>query len=159
MSPQSRRLDLARRSSEEQKMVKWCAITCLILHVSLSQALELEGKPHEKLICEMTGSSRHDVACARKRFEAVEARLNVRYAQLLELLDSHVEKEPERLRMLKTNFIQAQRAWIKFREAECKAVEAWYTRGTLQQAYYYSCMESLASKRIDDFVVFATPDG
>lgn len=140
-------------------MVKWCAIASLILHVSLSQASELDGKQHEKTICEITGSSRHDVACARKRFEAVEAQLNARYAQLLEVLDSRIEKEPERLRMLKSDFIQAQRAWIKFRAAECKAVEAWYVRGTLQKAYYYSCMESLASKRIDDFVAFATPDG
>jgi uncharacterized protein YecT (DUF1311 family) len=109
---------------------------------------------YAKDICEFTGSSKQDNECSYKRFQVIEAKLNIRYKQLLAEFDKIVREDPERLAALKPRFVSAQKAWIKFRESECQAIEVWYTNGKLQPSLYYGCMERLAIERLKAFDSF-----
>jgi len=131
-------------------------ITVLALLLVLSPTA-LADELNEEGICKYNGSSWHDVECSHKRFNAAEEALNIRYKELMSRLNAAISKEPERLKELKIKYIHAQRAWIAFREKECSAFEAWYTKGTLHKAYYYDCMKNMAYQRINAFGHFANP--
>lgn len=103
--------------------------------------------------CVPTGNSLHDVACEDVKYKAAEARLNASYKQLLNKLDKITEEYPHRSG-LKPKLISAQRAWIKYRKSQCRAVEEWYKGGTLQYGLYADCMRSLAEKRTEELNSF-----
>lgn len=103
--------------------------------------------------CGYTGNSKEDVACSYDKYQLAESLLKTRYEQLLAELDTITEKHP-RLAELKPKLIAAQEAWIKYRESQCRAVEVWYTGGTLQDVLYTDCMRSLDEKRIEELNAF-----
>lgn len=105
-------------------------------------------------VCEYTGRSQEDVECSYKIYQAVEAQLNIRYKKLLVDLDEITKEDPVRLADLKPKLISAQRAWMKFRENECRAIEVWYTNGKLQGHLYATCMREHAEKRIEELSSF-----
>lgn len=101
-------------------------------------------------VCEFTGRSIDDVDCSYERWKVVESDLNAKYQALLKELDEIVKRDPQRLSKLKTNLISAQRAWVSFREKDCRAVEVWWTNGKLQGALYADCMKEHAQQRIKE---------
>lgn len=103
--------------------------------------------------CEYTGNSKEDVACSHEKYQSVEALLNNRYDELLAKLDKITEKYP-RLSELKPKLMSAQQAWVKYRENQCRAIDVWYTGGTLQDALYTDCMRSLGENRIEELNSF-----
>lgn len=123
----------------------------LVIFSMATHAASVDVAGDEEQICKMSGRSMDDVNCSRKRFEAVETELNSRYQVFMKRLDEAMKREPHRLQRLKKNFIVAQRAWVRFREKECAAVETWFTHGSLQKAYYYDCMKAMARRRISAF--------
>lgn len=125
-----------------------------LLSLTFSIFCLVPGQTFADEVCESSGNSREAVECSYKRFQVVETELNDRYKQLLAELDEISRKQPERLAELKPKFVSAQRAWVKFRESECRAIEVWYTNGKLQPALYYGCMERLAKERLKAFNSF-----
>jgi uncharacterized protein YecT (DUF1311 family) len=125
-------------------------LVAFIIFVTATSALS--AQPDE--VCTSAGSSLEETACARNKLKRAEAALNARYKQLLLELDEITKSEPERLGQLKSRLVLAQRAWVSFREAQCKAVEVWYTKGTLQGALYYDCMRSHAEERLKELNSF-----
>ena len=107
-------------------------------------------------VCEFTGRSFDDVECSNKRWQVVERTLNAKYQALLKELDEIVKQDPQRLSDLKTNLISAQRAWVSFREKDCRAVEVWWTNGKLQGALYANCMKGHAQQRIKELNDFTS---
>jgi uncharacterized protein YecT (DUF1311 family) len=105
--------------------------------------------------CEYTGNSKEDVACSYQKYLVIEAQLNTRYEQLLVELDKITEKHP-RLVELKPKLMSAQQAWVNYRKNQCRAVEVWYTGGTLRDALYNDCMRSLGEKRIEELNSFTS---
>jgi uncharacterized protein YecT (DUF1311 family) len=125
-----------------------------MLGLALSICCLVPSQAFAEEICEFTGNSMQDVECSYKRFQVVEAELNNRYKQLLVELDEITRKQPVRLAELRPKFVVAQRAWVKFRESECRAIEVWYTNGKLQSGLYFGCMERLAKERLKAFSSF-----
>ena len=107
-----------------------------------------------KEICKPTGSSIQDVKCSNDKLKQTEARLKVDYQRLLIELDKITLSDPVRLAELKPKLIASQKAWASFREAECKAVQAWYSGGTLQESLYSECLNTAAKKRIEQLNSF-----
>ena len=129
-------------------------ITETLKAVTLVGALLCAFPLFAKELCQPTGNSQQDVECAHKKFRAVEAQMNKRYNELLLEIDEITIENSERLAELKPKLIAAQRAWMRFRESQCKAVEVWYTNGKLQGALYFDCMRSLAERRIKELNEF-----
>lgn len=89
--------------------------------------------------------------CAAIEQKAVEARLNQVYQRLLKSLD---ERGKEAAGM-KVKLTSAQRAWVKFREADCDAVFEKWSGGTIRTVMFIGCMQSRAEQRIKELEDFA----
>ena len=70
--------------------------------------------------------------CAAQDFDKADKRLNQAYKRL--------EKTPE--------LIAAEKAWIAFRDAECKYQAQAVEGGSMQPMVYANCLQSLTENRI-----------
>jgi uncharacterized protein YecT (DUF1311 family) len=85
--------------------------------------------------------------CASIDQKKVEAKLNKVYQRVLKSLD--VPDAPlESYSEMRKSLMVAQRAWVKFREADCNAVYQKHVSGTIRTVMYIGCMHSHAEKRI-----------
>jgi len=71
--------------------------------------------------CEKAISTIDINECASIEQKQVEVRLNAVYQRVIKSLE-HPDNEVERYSEMKASLIAAQRAWVKFREADCHAV-------------------------------------
>ena len=92
-------------------------------------------------------------ACAAADQKKVEAELNVVYKRVLQNLEL-ANTETENDSKLKAALIDAQRAWVKFREADCKALFTRYEGGTIRTVMYLGCMQQHAEQRIKDLAEY-----
>lgn len=84
--------------------------------------------------------------CAAREQKAVEANLNQVYQRVLKTVSA-----PK----VRVQFVAAQRAWIKFREADCKAVYEQHADGTIRTVMYLGCMQNRAATRIKELEMFS----
>lgn len=88
-------------------------------------------------------------ACASVEQKKVEARLNEVYQRIINGL-SQPDTETEKYSEMKNTLISAQRAWVKFREADCNAVFTRNASGTIRTVMFIGCMQAHAERRIKD---------
>jgi uncharacterized protein YecT (DUF1311 family) len=91
--------------------------------------------------------------CAAREQKAVEARLNGTYQKVLKELEERDENHVETRKKL----VAAQRAWIKFREADCDAAYQHYIDGSMRNLVYSGCMQQRAAQRIKELDAFLGP--
>ncbi|WP_081933662.1 lysozyme inhibitor LprI family protein [Massilia sp. 9096] len=91
--------------------------------------------------------------CAQVEQKAMEDKLNATYAHTMQALGSADAAA------LKQKVIVAQRAWIKFREADCAAEEARWAGGTAAAQMFLGCMRQRAEQRIKDLESLAQRGG
>jgi len=82
-------------------------------------------------------------ACAQQKFAAADQRLNAAYRAVLKQLDTYRENGPGTKKAL----IDAQRKWVAFRDADCKARAALYQGGSIAPSVYLECMIGHADAR------------
>jgi uncharacterized protein YecT (DUF1311 family) len=89
--------------------------------------------------------------CGRIELDKVEKELNLVYQRVLKMMDK-ISKEPsaENNSDLKKSFIDAQRLWVKFREADCQTTYTFWSGGTIRGAMYIGCMQARAKQRIKE---------
>ncbi|MFZ6653877.1 lysozyme inhibitor LprI family protein [Undibacterium sp. TJN19] len=87
--------------------------------------------------------------CASIDLQKVEAKLNQVYQRVLKSTEKDYASEGN-YADIKKSFINAQRAWIKFREADCDAVYQRNIGGTIRTVMHLGCMRAHALKRIAD---------
>lgn len=90
--------------------------------------------------------------CASMEQKKVEANLNRVYQRVLKSLDG--KDAPQSGAAVRSSFIAAQRAWIKFREADCDAVYQKYADGSIRTVMHIGCMQNHAERRIKDLEAF-----
>jgi uncharacterized protein YecT (DUF1311 family) len=88
--------------------------------------------------------------CAATEQKAVEAKLNTTYQRTLKAFDGQEDAKAKQM------LVEAQRAWIKFREADCKAVYQKWGDGTIRGLMYIGCMQQRAEQRIKELDDFAS---
>jgi uncharacterized protein YecT (DUF1311 family) len=88
-------------------------------------------------------------ACASAEQKKVEARLNDTYQRILRNLEPSATETASSSR-IKATLVEAQRAWVKFREADCHALYTLYEDGTIRTVMYIGCMQTRAERRIKD---------
>ena len=89
--------------------------------------------------------------CADADLKTVEKTLNTTYQAALKAVgDAEGAKA-------KAALVAAERAWIKFREADCNALYELWADGTMRTVVYVSCMRRRAEQRIKELDEFANP--
>ncbi|WP_348684923.1 lysozyme inhibitor LprI family protein [Aeromonas bestiarum] len=78
--------------------------------------------------------------CAFQDYQRADAKINTAYKKLAATLDK------EQLGRLKT----AQRAWITFRDAQCRYEAGVYEGGTIAPLVHSSCLTNLTEQRTKD---------
>lgn len=91
--------------------------------------------------------------CAKIDQEKTEAKLNATYQQAIKSL-SNPDDEYTKYSEIKSSLILAQKAWIKFRKADCNTVYLQNKDGTIRTAMYISCMQERAEQRIKELNQF-----
>lgn len=88
--------------------------------------------------------------CAHAEQQKVEQKLNATYQAALNFLDQMDPLVKDDAVKAKAKLIEAERAWIKFREADCDAVFSLNASGTIRTVLRIGCMKSHAQSRIQD---------
>lgn len=79
--------------------------------------------------------------CSAKSFEEADKKLNEVYNKGLAILETKVAQEP---------FRETQRAWLAYRDANCKYASSIYEGGTLAPLTHADCMQRLTEQRIEE---------
>lgn len=82
--------------------------------------------------------------CVQQQFETQDRMLNESYQRILDLLNTD-EQQSTRDRL-----IRAQRLWIQFRDADCKAQDSVYDGGSVHTWVYLRCLRDHTAQRIND---------
>jgi uncharacterized protein YecT (DUF1311 family) len=83
--------------------------------------------------------------CASVEQKKVEDKLNKVYQQVIKSIGEADTRKA---------LVEAQRAWVQFREADCKAVYEQYKTGTIRTVMYIGCMQQHAEVRIKNLEDF-----
>jgi uncharacterized protein YecT (DUF1311 family) len=86
--------------------------------------------------------------CADIEQKQVEQKLNAVYQKTLKEFGGADDAGT------KAALINAQRAWVKFREADCKAEYKKWEGGTIRSVMFSGCMQDRAQKRIKELEEF-----
>ncbi|MCY0963799.1 lysozyme inhibitor LprI family protein [Parathalassolituus penaei] len=92
--------------------------------------------------------------CAAQEQQVVEARLNEVYRNVMKHLEGNEDHYPE----VRAKLLEGQRAWIKFREADCEAQYILHQDGTMRNLVHIGCMQSHAEQRIKSLQAFIGSD-
>lgn len=87
--------------------------------------------------------------CAAQATEKVERQLNATYQQTLKAVATMDDAAG-----IKTKLVDAQRLWVKFREADCQAEYAKWQGGSIRNVMYSECMQDRAKQRIKQLEQF-----
>lgn len=92
--------------------------------------------------------------CAVQEQQQVEKQLNDVYRGVLAATPAKVGgAKPVKP---KDSLVAAQRLWVKFREADCKAVLDLWSEGSIRNLQYLGCMRDHAQLRINQLKAFKT---
>lgn len=91
--------------------------------------------------CNRAQTQREINACASSQAQAADEKLNLVYRQLRAKLKGSTQEQ---------QLIQAQVAWIKFRDADCKYARDQYQGGTFAPAAQAFCLARVTKQRTQD---------
>ena len=87
--------------------------------------------------------------CAQIEFESVEKKLNETYRRVLKSLNKP-DEDMVSYSGIKKGLIEAQKAWVSFRQKDCNAYFTLHASGTIRTVMYIGCMQSHAERRIKE---------
>src|SRR5215469_11032103 len=118
-----------------EKMLRMLVLTLVVIGTGVAA---VTAQTRKKNPCDNPQSQIEMNDCAAKEFHDADQKLNKLYAELSRKL------EPDRLEKLK----EAERAWIKFRDADCDFQTYLNRGGTIYPMVYNGCLTENAKNRI-----------
>lgn len=117
-------------------------------HLSLFILLLILSNHAFSLDCDKATSTPEINECGQLELNKAENELNLVYQRVLKMMDK-ISKEPAigDKTGLKKSLIDAQRLWVKFREADCNTIYTLWSDGTIRTAMYLGCMRAGAEQR------------
>lgn len=99
--------------------------------------------------CETQSNTFEINACAKQQYEELDKHLNNTYGKLLNAIpaENDIDITGESPKSL---LIKAQRRWVEFRDADCKAKYQIYNGGTIRNAIYLGCIRERTEQRIKE---------
>ncbi len=107
----------------------------------LAGAVEAAVMPVARAGCDAEATQLEANDCAAREFKAADAALNAVYRQIVARLSSETEA-----RQLLT---AAQRAWVVFRDAECKFSASGVQGGSIQPMIFSMCQTDVTKARTE----------
>ncbi|KAF3999406.1 uncharacterized protein YecT (DUF1311 family) [Glaciimonas immobilis] len=107
--------------------------------------------------CKTQNNTMEINACGQKQFEQGDKALNQAYQALLKKLSTK-DTPDYRNSVIRPYVITAQRAWITFRENDCKGLYTYNEGGTLRNVIYLTCMTDHAAQRTKDLKAFTSQE-
>lgn len=95
-------------------------------------------KADENLNCEEPQTQLEMNLCTTKEAREADAKLNIVYGKLRDKVKDTAQE---------TRLIEAQTAWISFRDADCEYSQRRYDGGSIMPAIYALCVIDLTEKR------------
>src|SRR3990167_2295394 len=92
--------------------------------------------------------------CIAIELDKIETSLNQAYQRLVKQL-TQADTTQDNYTEYRKKLLIAQRAWIKFREADCDTQYAMHRSGTIQNSIYLSCKKQRAEQRIKELNNYA----
>jgi uncharacterized protein YecT (DUF1311 family) len=99
-------------------------------------------------VCKFRGSSQNAVMCAGGQRDKIERELNKTYQAVLREIRKE-EASDTFIAGASAKLVEAEREWVKFREAECTFQAQSNGGGTLEPAVYEDCARQQALVRIE----------
>ena len=118
-----------------------------IFLIALAVSIVSPGVAYARPLCLLKGGTQREInECSEKKYREVDSKLNADYAIVAACLKPSAE-QTKRL-------VQAQRAWLHFRDSECLLENGGDDEGgTSQPAMIDDCKTKLTSKRVQDLQV------
>jgi uncharacterized protein YecT (DUF1311 family) len=108
--------------------------------------------PAFALDCEKVMNTLDINACGQIELKKLDKELTQTYKMVLAKFDK-ISKEPTNIAdksKLKQSLIDAQRLWVKFRDADCNTTYTLWSDGTIRGQMYLGCMKSKTEQRIKE---------
>lgn len=86
--------------------------------------------------------------CADQSFQKADEELNALY----NTIKARLAGDPETTSLL----VAAERAWVSFRDAECKLASSGVSGGSIYPTIYAQCLEQLTNARVETFKAYLT---
>ena len=88
--------------------------------------------------------------CAFLDFESADAELNLVWKNVFPEIKKRDAELPENLRGWGNALLEAQRAWIKYRDAHCTSEGFQVRGGSLEPLFYHTCRSAITRSRIKE---------
>lgn len=111
----------------------------------------------QEVDCENAMAQVEMTFCARQEYEAADAALNAAYKQARAAMKAIDANLPEDERGAETSLLDAQRAWITYRDAACTAEGYLMHGGTAEPLLVYGCLATLTRGRTQDLLYLTEP--
>lgn len=121
---------------EPRPMIRTLCLAALLLAAAPALLAAQEGKDG----CASPRTQHAMNVCAAREHARADSTLNARYQDLVRNMPA------AQLELLRT----AQRAWIRFRDAECEHQASIYEGGSMQPMVRSSCLARLTEQRAED---------
>ena len=96
---------------------------------------------HAAVDCANAGDQATMNQCAGQEFKSTDKELNAMYQQII----GRLKDNPDRKKLL----VGAQRAWIGFRDTECKFSASGVEGGSVYPLIYSNCLTAVTKARIE----------
>lgn len=118
------------------------------LTLLLCQVTPTAAEPEPKVDCTNPTSTVEMNICADRDFATADAALNAAYQKALKRIPSHASDPPFDAARFEAALRRSQRAWIAFRDAECKDhVPMFWGGGTGTTVAVLGCMIDMTKSR------------
>lgn len=105
--------------------------------------------------CDDAGNTVQMNACMADQAKAAEIKLNQTYQRVLATLSSaDSDQQQSYPASTKAALIEAERAWVKYRDADCKAVYNHWKGGTIRTSMELGCRQERAEQRTRQLEAF-----
>ena len=105
--------------------------------------------------CTTPTSQAEMTICAGRDYEAADAELNAAYKMARAAMKSYDAELPADRRDNPKALLEAQRAWIPYRDAACEAEGFPFQGGTIRPMIIAECLARLTRQRTDDLRTLA----
>jgi uncharacterized protein YecT (DUF1311 family) len=99
--------------------------------------------------CRTLSNTIEDRACANQKFEEQDRLLNQAYLAVLKVV-SNTNPEGYSGDTARQLLVKAQRRWVEFRDADCKARRQVFVAGTVNVVVHLDCMSERTRQRIKE---------
>ena len=116
-------------------------LTIISIVTLLTAPGQTEEDPFANLDCKVANTQLEMNRCAYLSLQAADQELNQVYRQLRDALKQSKQDAPDR------QLTNAQLAWIKYRDLDCKFSADRFKGGSIAPMMYNSCKETLTKQR------------